>query len=83
MLLQLHFTNKLQLQFPAPVAPWRTRATSFYMIVGLVTNDDGNIVLNGEDITFLPMHEIIYTSNFFTLLINYKIFNGNPSSAPV
>ena len=33
------------------------KTTSFYMIVGLVTNDDGNIVLNDEDITFLPMHE--------------------------
>ena len=33
------------------------KTTSFYMIVGLVPNDDGSIVLNGEDLTLLPMHE--------------------------
>ena len=33
------------------------KTTSFYMIVGLVNNDSGNIVLNDEDITLLPMHE--------------------------
>ncbi|SEK97944.1 lipopolysaccharide export system ATP-binding protein [Colwellia chukchiensis] len=33
------------------------KTTSFYMIVGLVQNDSGNIVLNGEDLTLLPMHE--------------------------
>ena len=33
------------------------KTTSFYMIVGLVVNDSGSITLNGEDVTFEPMHE--------------------------
>lgn len=33
------------------------KTTSFYMIVGLVNNDNGHITLNNEDITLLPMHE--------------------------
>lgn len=33
------------------------KTTSFYMIVGLVPNDDGQIVLNNEDVTLAPMHE--------------------------
>lgn len=33
------------------------KTTSFYMIVGLVPNDSGSIVLNGEDVTQEPMHE--------------------------
>ena len=33
------------------------KTTSFYMVVGLVKNDGGKIVLNGEDITHLPMHK--------------------------
>ena len=33
------------------------KTTSFYMIVGLVSSDDGKIILNGEDITINPMHE--------------------------
>lgn len=33
------------------------KTTSFYMIVGLVPNDGGNITLNNQDITLLPMHE--------------------------
>ena len=33
------------------------KTTSFYMIVGLVPNDAGTIVLNGEDLTLMPMHE--------------------------
>ncbi|WP_085298465.1 LPS export ABC transporter ATP-binding protein [Cognaticolwellia mytili] len=33
------------------------KTTSFYMIVGLVDNDDGAISLNDEDLTLLPMHE--------------------------
>ena len=32
------------------------KTTAFYMIVGLVPCDGGRIVLNGEDITHLPMH---------------------------
>ncbi len=32
------------------------KTTSFYMIVGLAIPDEGRIVLNGEDITALPMH---------------------------
>jgi len=33
------------------------KTTSFYMIVGLVPNDDGKILLNNEDVTLAPMHE--------------------------
>ena len=33
------------------------KTTSFYMIVGLVEVDQGQIILNDEDITDLPMHE--------------------------
>lgn len=33
------------------------KTTSFYMIVGLVPNDEGSIVLNDEDLTLMPMHE--------------------------
>jgi lipopolysaccharide export system ATP-binding protein len=33
------------------------KTTSFYMIVGLVPNDDGQIILNDEDVTLSPMHE--------------------------
>jgi lipopolysaccharide export system ATP-binding protein len=32
------------------------KTTAFYMIVGLVTCDDGRIDLDGRDITALPMH---------------------------
>jgi lipopolysaccharide export system ATP-binding protein len=32
------------------------KTTAFYMIVGLIRCDRGNIVLNGQDITRLPMH---------------------------
>ncbi|QNT78794.1 LPS export ABC transporter ATP-binding protein [Entomobacter blattae] len=32
------------------------KTTSFYMIVGLVQPDTGNITLNGADITLLPMY---------------------------
>ena len=33
------------------------KTTSFYMIVGLVPNDNGTIKLNGQDLTLAPMHE--------------------------
>jgi lipopolysaccharide export system ATP-binding protein len=33
------------------------KTTCFYMIVGLVKADDGHILLDGKDITALPMHE--------------------------
>ena len=33
------------------------KTTSFYMIVGLVPSDDGEIILNGENLTIEPMHE--------------------------
>ncbi len=33
------------------------KTTSFYMIVGLVPNDEGTITLNDEDVTLFPMHE--------------------------
>ena len=32
------------------------KTTCFYMIVGLVPCDEGKIVLNGRDITIMPMH---------------------------
>jgi len=33
------------------------KTTSFYMIVGLVPNDNGKIILNNKDVTLAPMHE--------------------------
>ena len=33
------------------------KTTSFYMIVGLVPNDNGQIILNDRDVTLAPMHE--------------------------
>lgn len=33
------------------------KTTCFYMIVGIIAADRGTIVVNGEDITALPMHE--------------------------
>jgi lipopolysaccharide export system ATP-binding protein len=33
------------------------KTTSFYMIVGLVPNDNGQIMLNDADVTLAPMHE--------------------------
>ena len=33
------------------------KTTCFYMIVGLVAADGGQILLDGKDITALPMHE--------------------------
>ncbi|MEY2697145.1 MAG: hypothetical protein RL333_1283 [Pseudomonadota bacterium] len=33
------------------------KTTSFYMIVGLITPDDGQILLDGRDISHMPMHE--------------------------
>lgn len=33
------------------------KTTTFYMIVGLVPSDKGQITLNTEDITFAPMHQ--------------------------
>lgn len=33
------------------------KTTSFYMIVGLVPNDEGTILLDQEELTLLPMHE--------------------------
>ena len=32
------------------------KTTSFYMVVGLVPTDSGQITLDGEDLTHLPMH---------------------------
>ena len=31
------------------------KTTSFYMIVGLVTPDSGRVLLDGEDLTAMPM----------------------------
>lgn len=33
------------------------KTTSFYMIVGLIRPDQGQIELDGQDITYLPMHQ--------------------------
>ncbi|MEK7990407.1 MAG: LPS export ABC transporter ATP-binding protein [Thiotrichaceae bacterium] len=33
------------------------KTTSFYMIVGLIPCDEGQIILNGQDLTFYPMHK--------------------------
>ncbi len=33
------------------------KTTCFYMIVGIIRADRGQIAINGEDITALPMHE--------------------------
>lgn len=33
------------------------KTTTFYMIAGLISPDGGKVFLNGEDITWLPMHE--------------------------
>ena len=33
------------------------KTTSFYMVVGLVRPDQGQVVLDGEDISRLPMHQ--------------------------
>lgn len=33
------------------------KTTSFYMIVGLVTLDEGRIILDGRDVSRLPMHQ--------------------------
>ncbi len=33
------------------------KTTAFYMIVGLVAADGGNILLDGKDLTAMPMHE--------------------------
>ena len=32
------------------------KTTTFYMVVGLVAPDQGNVLLGGEDVTNLPMH---------------------------
>ncbi len=33
------------------------KTTAFYMILGLTRPDSGRVLLNGEDITFLPVHQ--------------------------
>ena len=33
------------------------KTTAFYMIVGLVAADKGRILLDGKEVTALPMHE--------------------------
>jgi lipopolysaccharide export system ATP-binding protein len=33
------------------------KTTSFYMIVGLVRNDGGHILIDGEDVTHMPIHK--------------------------
>src|SRR6185312_13543630 len=33
------------------------KTTSFYMIVGLISPDSGNVLVDGQDITNLPMYQ--------------------------
>lgn len=33
------------------------KTTAFYMVLGLTRPDSGRVLLNGEDITFLPVHQ--------------------------
>lgn len=33
------------------------KTTTFYIIAGLIRSDEGEVSLNGEDVTRLPMHE--------------------------
>lgn len=33
------------------------KTTTFYMVVGLTRPDDGQVLLNGEDVTHFPMHK--------------------------
>lgn len=33
------------------------KTTSFYMVVGLIAADNGKVILDGQDITHMPMHE--------------------------
>ena len=33
------------------------KTTTFYMVVGLTSPDEGQVILNDEDITFFPMHK--------------------------
>jgi lipopolysaccharide export system ATP-binding protein len=33
------------------------KTTAFYMVVGLIRSDKGHVILNGEDVTALPMHQ--------------------------
>ena len=33
------------------------KTTTFYMVVGLTRPDEGQVILNDEDITFFPMHK--------------------------
>ena len=33
------------------------KTTAFYMIVGLIASDSGNIMLDGKDLTTKPMHQ--------------------------
>ena len=33
------------------------KTTSFYMIVGIITSEDGQVLLDDKDITEMPMHE--------------------------
>lgn len=33
------------------------KTTCFYMVVGLIPCDDGQIILNGQDVTYQPIHE--------------------------
>ena len=33
------------------------KTTAFYMILGLTRPDSGRVALNGEDITYLPVHQ--------------------------
>ena len=53
--VDLHVTNKEIVGLLG--ANGAEKTTSFDMMIGLVRNDDGQIFLDDEDITALPMHE--------------------------
>ena len=33
------------------------KTTSFYMLVGIISSEHGQVILDGQDITSLPMHQ--------------------------
>ena len=45
------------------------KTTSFYMIVGLIKADAGNIYLNKKEITTIPVKKKIKKIDFFIILI--------------
>ena len=48
------------------------KTTTFYMIVGFINNNGGNISLNGIDITNLPMYKRARLGISYLLSIRYR-----------